>query len=114
MTDRDDGDQRRRDGGDMRQFLDLEISKVLQAKAGAATSKAFEELLIERVKARLKEELGPKIEALAEAAAADFAADLQANLAIEKQIEERARLREEQAEKIDRVFAEDDQDDKGE
>ncbi len=70
-------------------FLDLEMSKVLESRAGHMVRSALDELLRETIVERLRERMGARIRELGRAAADRAADDVEANLDIEARISAR-------------------------
>src|ERR1019366_9807600 len=68
------------------QFLDLEISKVIEARAWDLVRGAADELLKEAIVERLRERMGPRIREIGRAAADLAADDIEGNLEIEARI----------------------------
>jgi hypothetical protein len=95
MDDRS-GDRSRREGGpdhgggargpEGTEWLDLELSKVLSARADALTRGVAEELIRDAIKERLRERLGPRLEAIGRHAADKLADAAEASLDIEARI----------------------------
>jgi hypothetical protein len=67
-------------------FLDLEISRVLESRAGEMVHRAVDELLKEAIVERLRERMGARLRELGRAAADRKADDIEANLEIEGRI----------------------------
>ena len=67
-------------------FLDLEISRVLEARAADLARPAAEELLREAIVERLRERMGARLREIGRAAADQLADDVEANLEIEARI----------------------------
>jgi hypothetical protein len=74
-------------------FLDLEISRVLESRAGDMVRSALDELLREAVVERLRERMGARLRELGRAAADRAADDVEANLDIEARIAARREAR---------------------
>jgi hypothetical protein len=74
-------------------FLDLEMSKVLESRAGDMVRPALDELLREAIVERLRERMGPRLRDLGRAAADLVADDVEANLDIEARIAARREAR---------------------
>jgi len=74
-------------------WLDLEMSKVLQGAAERLARGAAEEILKDAIKARLLERLGPRLEAIGRLVADQLADDVEANLDIEARIAARREAR---------------------
>jgi hypothetical protein len=75
------------------QWLDLEITKVIQGRAEALVRAAAEEILKDAMKARLLERLGPRLQAVGRLVADELADDIEANLDIEARIAARREAR---------------------
>jgi hypothetical protein len=90
---RDEGQGGERRGPPDTSWLQLEMSKVLEAEAEGLAKAAVEELLREAIKARLKERLGPRLEAIGRLCADRIADDVEANLDIEARIAARREAR---------------------
>ena len=75
------------------QWLDLEITKVIQGRAEALVRAAAEEILRDAMKARLLERLGPRLQAVGRLVADELADDIEANLDIEARIAARREAR---------------------
>src|SRR3954470_20165227 len=72
-----------RGGPEGTEFLDLELSKVIQARGSALAREAAEELIKESVKARLKERLGERLAEVGRIAADELVDAIETNLSIE-------------------------------
>jgi hypothetical protein len=95
---RDRRDEGGHHGGERRgppdtSWLQLEMSKVIEAGAEDLARAAVEEILKDAIKARLEERLGPKLEALGRLCADRIADDVEANLDIEARIAARREAR---------------------
>jgi hypothetical protein len=82
-----------RGGPEGTEFLDLEISKVIEGRAATLVRSAADELLKEALKARLRERMGARFDAIARTAVDEFLDDVEANLAIESIINARREAR---------------------
>ena len=74
-------------------WLDLEISKLIEGKAEDVVRLAIDELLADHIKARLMERLGPRLQAVGKIVADRLADDIEANLDIEARIDARREAR---------------------
>jgi hypothetical protein len=75
------------------EWLELEISQVLQGIAERHVRQMAEELIKDAMKARLKERIGAQLEAIGRRAADELADDMVANLEIEAKIRARTEAR---------------------
>ncbi len=95
----DHHDHHRHDGGGDRrgppesEWLQLEMSKVLQGSAEGMARAAAEEIIRDAIKARLRERLGPRLEAVGRLVADQLADDVEQNLDIEGRIGARSEAR---------------------
>ena len=81
------GERGERGGGPQgTEWLDLEISRVLSARADEMTRSVAEEILRDAIKVRLRERLGDRLEAIGRAAADKLADGVEASLDIEARI----------------------------
>jgi hypothetical protein len=75
------------------EWLELEISKVLEGIAERHVRRMAEELIKDAMKARLKERIGAQLEEIGRRAADQLADDMIANLEIEAKIQARTAVR---------------------
>ncbi len=75
------------------EWLDLEMSKVIEGLAERLARKGGEEILLYYIKLRLMERIGPRLQAVATLAADRLADDIEANLEIEARIAARREAR---------------------
>ena len=87
------GDGGHRGGPGDTEFLDLEISKVVQAQASSLTREAAANIIRGAIEARLRERLGPQLEAVGRMVADELIDDFEANLDIEGRIAARRERR---------------------